>query len=72
MAMMTNKTRQLIGTPPARFAVGHFGHSGHQIGKLFYKSSIEDFPKLLSYLSKVSTPLYPPTTVQLRNRQEPG
>jgi hypothetical protein len=41
-------------TAPCRVS-GHFGHSGHQIGKLFYKPSIEDFPKPLSYPSNVST-----------------
>ena len=41
-------------TAPCRVS-GHFGHSGHQIGKLFYKPSVEDFPKPLSYPSQVST-----------------
>ncbi len=40
-------------------AAGHFGHSGHQIGKLFYNASIENFPKPLSYPSNVSNPPLP-------------
>ncbi len=56
-------------------AAGHFGHSGHQIGKLFYNCSIGDFPKLLSCLSKVSSQRVPngtrtrsPENVKVRNR----
>ena len=40
-------------------SVGHFGHFGHQIGKLLYKPAIENFPKPLSYPSKVSKPPLP-------------
>ncbi len=36
---------------------GHFGHSGHQIGKLLHKPPIENFPKPLSCPSEVSNPL---------------
>jgi hypothetical protein len=44
-------TPHYLSQPPA----GHFGHFGHQIGKLFYNRSIGNFPKPLSCLSKVST-----------------
>jgi hypothetical protein len=39
---------------------GHFGHSGRQIGKLFYNRSIANFPKPLSCPSKVSSQAPPP------------
>ncbi len=48
--MTAEKQRIRLGA--SRSAVGHLGH---QIGELFYKLSIEDFPKPLSYPSKVSS-----------------
>jgi hypothetical protein len=36
-------------------SVGHFGHSGHQIGKLSHNSPLASFPKPLSCPSKVSS-----------------
>ena len=51
-------------TAPCRVS-GHFGHSGHQIGKLLYNGSIENFPKPLSYPSQVSSRIL--NSRQLRN-----
>ncbi len=54
-----NKTLKLPSNSRVHLPAGHFGHSGHQIGKLLYKPSIENFPKPLSYPSKVSNPPLP-------------
>ncbi len=51
-----SETGPIIETEPA----GHFGHSGHPIGKLLYKAVIENFPKPLSCPSKVSNPPFTP------------
>jgi hypothetical protein len=55
--------------PPPQLIAGHFGHSGHQIGKLFYLFSYRELPQnTVQFVQGVHPGPYPSATVQLRNR----